>query len=212
MAGRPQRRPTPASRKGRAPHPVAPPAEPLTRQATAAPVGILRAGDGRAVVQARPRAVKPVEDAYRAALEIELDPHTAIDPEATRTAYLGHMARGGKVTGAHAVAASLLSGVLQRGRIAVAAAKEMADRTEGPVVQRVESLSARFVVSVGPTGVLESGHLVGSPSSPEDWEAAVRADLGAREAEARLAAPASAGGGEPASDNASFVKSVMGRK
>jgi hypothetical protein len=113
---------------------------------------------------------------------VDLDPDVALDADGTRRSFLASMARqnGGKVTGAAAIAGALIGEIVGNGRLTVAAAKELADRTEGPVTQRVEAVSTRFVVSVTPGG----GGLAPLPATPEEWERAVRADLSAREAEA----------------------------
>ena len=182
MAGRPQRRPTPASQRGRAPHPVAPPREPLDSRPEPGPIG--RPPGPRPVrIEPRTRTTRPLSDAYRAALDVDLDPDVALDADAARRSFLASMARqnGGKVTGAAAVAGALIGEIVGNGRLTVAAAKELADRTEGPVAQRTEVVATRFVVSVTPGG---GGSLAPLPASPEEWERAVRADLSAREAEA----------------------------
>ena len=176
MAGRPQRRSTPASQRGRAPHPVAPPREPLDSRPAPGPIG--RAPGPRDVqVEPRRRTTRPLTEAYIAALDADLDEEVASDAGAARAAFLKGRARGGKVTGADAVAAALLGEIVGNGRLTVSAAKELADRVEGPVAQRVEAVSTRFVVSVTPGG----GGLAPLPASPEEWERAVRADLEARE-------------------------------
>lgn len=174
MAGRPQRRPAPAGKR-RAPHPVAPAKAPLDRAPQPGPVGILREGEDHALVGTRRKVVRPLEEAYRAVLSAPLPVSTLEDADQARVHFLRQVAKEGQVTGAQAVAASLFAGVLERGRMSVAAAKELADRTEGPVVQRAEVLSARFVVSVGPQGTL--GALPASPATPEEWERMVRRDL-----------------------------------
>ena len=179
MAGRPQRRPTPASQRGRAPHPVAPKREPLDTRPEPGPIG--RAPGPRPVrIEPRTRTTRPLSDAYRAALDVDLDLDDSLDAAAARRAFLRSEARqnGGKVTGAAAVAAALMGEIVGNGRLTVAAAKELADRTEGPVAQRVEAVSTRFVVSVTPGG---GSSLAPLPASPEEWERAVRADLEARE-------------------------------
>lgn len=179
MAGRPQRRPTPASQRGRAPHPVAPQRAPLDARPEPGPRG-RPPGPQDVRIEPRRRTTRPLTEAYLAALDADLDEDVASDAGAARAAFLKGRVRGGKVTGADAIAAAMLGEIVGNGRLTVAAAKELADRTEGPVTQRVEAVSTRFVVSVTPGG----GGLAPLPATPEEWERAVRADLSAREAEA----------------------------
>jgi hypothetical protein len=83
--------------------------------------------------------------------------------------------KNGKLSVSDVLAAALVRRASDpRGKDGVLAIRELADRTEGPVVQQTASASVSYVVSVTPGGALGSGSM--NPSTPEQWEALARAD------------------------------------
>lgn len=123
---------------------------------------------------------KPIllSKSYAAALAVEASEAEAEDPDAVRRAVLRGLRRAKGRDASLNIGEILAAAMVRRAvdpasRDAVLALREIADRTEGPVVQRVESANVRFVVSVTPSGN------VGAPtlgSTPESWEEMARAD------------------------------------
>lgn len=148
-----------------------------------APKGTYERKGGQMVVVA-PRPAEPVflSKAYSGVLRAEVGLEDAEDAEKVMRALSRQAARenGGKVQVGQLIAHCLAAKAANlSGRDGVAAAKELADRTEGPVIQRVQEVSTRFVVSMDPSGVQ---HGARGPLSIADWEASARA---ADEAEER---------------------------
>ena len=180
MAGRPARSPAP-------PRAVPEEERPRRPQAGAQFAPAVKA----ASLLERDREPARLSSSYRRALDSDLDPSQATDPDAVRRSVLldldsARRATGRRLTVADALAASIISRVVDSTtRDAVLAVRELADRTEGPVVQRTQDVSVRYVVSVTPAGAV--GEAPSLPPTPEQWEASARRDWDA----ARLpAAPA----------------------
>ena len=141
---------------------------------------------------APPRRIR-VSDAYHRLMARDISPRDLSKPDVAVKRALSELASQGPLKMADLVAGSVLLKALHpTARDAMVAAREITDRTEGPVVQKSQVVSARYVVSVSPTGALsESQPPVLSLS---DWEAqAVEEDEAATAralAEASLAARA----------------------
>lgn len=188
MAGRPQRKAPP---KRERPGPAqAPRKRPLVGVLDSAPVSKPKGrpfGGDTALNQAQ-RDVAPavrLSVSYARALDASVDLQDADDPDAVvaSLAKASALRNGGRVRLDDLVAAHMLGRVVSRTtRDGVPAAKELADRTEGPVVQRTEVASVRYVVSVTPGGGMsQAGE--GAPLTLQEWEGQVR------DAEAKALAP-----------------------
>lgn len=187
MAGRAKRAPAKSKR------PEAPPLdahEPrgyhLTGHTDHAPALAARA---EIAVQDVPRRID-LSSSYRAALAAEIPIEDAKDLDAVQDHILLGVrgARGHKgLCVADLVASSLvLRAIRPESRDGVLAARELADRTEGPVTQRIESASVRYVVSVGPSGALGPASQAALPA-PE-WERMARLDWESAQAQPSLSA------------------------
>jgi hypothetical protein len=105
---------------------------------------------------------------YSRAMSVELTPAQAANATRLRTAILKGARERGRLTVADAVAACVVARATDRGdRSGVAAAKELADRTEGPVVQRSEVASVRYVVSLTPAKGSADDE---APLTVDEWE------------------------------------------
>lgn len=136
------------------------------------PSSIVEGRAGRPDAKRQP--LVQITDAYRQALDVDL-PTADASPERLHKRLLTAMARGGRVKVSQIVAASMLARSTKvDGRDAVAAVREITDRVEGPVTQKSQVVSTRYVVSVSPTGALVEAAL--PPSTPEEWEARALAD------------------------------------
>ena len=131
-----------------------------------------------------------ISDAYRRIIDAPVAPSDLSRPQvAVRKA----LAQAGPLRIADLLARATISRALDgKARDAIAAMREITDRTEGPVVQKSQVVSARYVVSVSPTGALSESQP--AALSLSDWEAqAVEEDEAATAralAEASLAARA----------------------
>lgn len=132
------------------------------------------------------RAPIKLSEAYRKALAMPAVEADIEDPDKVRAAVLKGLreaSNGHPLKIADLLAASLVRRAVDpASRDAVLALREIADRTEGPVVQQVQSASVRYVVSVTPAGAVGAPTIVGS--SPEEWERMARADFDAAQAPA----------------------------
>lgn len=116
-----------------------------------------------------------ISDAYRQALDVDIPVTAGTAPEKLHKRLVASMARNGKVRMSQLVAASVIYRSLDpRSRDGMAAVREITDRVEGPVTQKSQVVSTRYVVSVSPTGALVEAAL--PPSTPEEWEARALAD------------------------------------
>ena len=143
------------------------------------------AARAEAAVQQALEAPLKLSHAYQQALSMGARIEDEDDPDAVRHGILvGLKAARGRsgLRVADLVAAALVRRVVDSTtRDAVLAARELADRTEGPVTQRIEAASVRYVVSVGPSGALGPAALAALPA-PE-WERMARADWDAAQAQ-----------------------------
>ena len=188
MAGRPQRKVPP---KRERPGPAqAPRKRPLVGVLDSAPMA-RRQGHpvtGALVQPQAPHAIPAVRlsVSYARAMDASVSLNEASDPDAVVASLARASAdrNGGRVRLDDLIAASMVGRVINRpGRDGVPAAKELADRTEGPVVQRTEVASVRYVVSVTPGGGIDQAPQVGQPLTLQEWEGQVRG------AEAKALAP-----------------------
>lgn len=136
--------------------------------------GVVLARTDRTIAAALRPPVR-LSSSYKAALGVEITADDVDDPDAVRRRVLDGLASRGKLTVADALAASLVRRVVDTTtRDAVLAVRELADRTEGPVVQRTQDVSVRYVVSLTPAGAAVEGGLL--PPSPEEWERQARGE------------------------------------
>lgn len=179
MAGRPQRKAPPRRERS---NPVQAQRRPILDEAPRTPpVG--RAGITRPdTTPLEGRVVAPpirLSHAYAFALDADVTPKEAQDPDAVVKSLARASAgrNGGRVKLADLVAASMVARTINLiGRDGVAAAKELADRVEGPVVQRTEVASVRYVVSVTPGGSLSTPQ--DGPLTLSEWEGQVASEGG----------------------------------
>lgn len=194
MAGRPgrkpakarpkahRRKPTPLQRGVPREPPVAQERPPASEAAISRPPGT-NGREGSRRITVAPQQARPVllSRAYAQTLGTDVALADTANPGKIMAALNRQAAErnGGRVRLEDVVAHALTCKAANlSGRDGVAAAKELADRTEGPVIQRVQEVSTRFVVSMDPSGVQ---HGAQAPLSIADWEASVRAADGADE-------------------------------
>lgn len=173
MPGRPQRRP-PSKRTERArpSHlPAKAPLRPVEVEAppTPGPIGFVPGSPRSVELRGRLDGMAKLSTSYAQAMSVELTPSQGKSASRLQTAILKGAKERGRLTVADAVAACLFSRAVDRGdRSGVAAAKELADRTEGPVVQRSEVASVRYVVSLSPSKGAGGDD---APMTVAEWEA-----------------------------------------
>lgn len=177
MAGRPQRKAPP---KRERPGPAqAPRKRPLVGVLDSAPVSRPPGHPVGTLVEPQSLHAVPavrLSVSYARAMDASVSLNEASDPDAVVASLARASAdrNGGRVRLDDLIAASMVGRVINRpGRDGVPAAKELADRTEGPVVQRTEVASVRYVVSVTPGGGMSQAS-EGAPLTLQEWEGQVK--------------------------------------
>lgn len=177
MAGRPQKRSVTRRRPTR-PAPVLDGGPAVVSAPVGAPNHSALSPEARA---RRRAAASPIylSHSYLAALAAEISEADTDDPDTLRRRVISEMKKrrsqvGQALTVADALSAALVGRAADPGaRDGVLAIRELADRTEGPVVQRTADVSVRYVISTTPG---EASGTILPALSADEWERQARGD------------------------------------